>query len=528
MNYLNNALNHTKQTDKIPGVNQVKNNAGGYVFSIDKWKMLDRFLFTGTEGGTYYVEESKLTTDNLDNLFSCIKEDGVRVIDRIVEISSKGLAPKNDPAILALAAVAAKGDLNARKYAYANFDKVIRIGTHLFTFMNFKKSLGGFGKGVRKAINHWYNGKDLDSLGYQLVKYKNREGWTHKDVLRITHPIPKNESYNYLYSYVTGKNTAVNLLPDIVFANDVIQNLQKVSDVVKTIKEYGLTREMVPTEFQKNVLVQDALLAKMPITALIRNLGAYTASGLLTPFTTQTNYVVERLKNTGLVHPITILTALKNYAAGRGFRGSLTWEPVAKIKYALNEAFYNSFNTLSNINKNVYIGVDISGSMDMQINNTNLTCAEASAALAMCINKCADSSVIKGFSSMGNGSLWGFSKMKDLYISHDDTLDSALEKTRKYTFGRTDCALPMLDAIDNAYDIDCFVIFTDNETYCGSVHPVQALNDYNRKFNKNAKLIVCAMTGTPFSIADPKNPNMLDICGFDSTIPTLINNFIEE
>ena len=53
--------NRTPQNQPIPGSTQVKNYAGGYAWEVDKWKQLDRFLILGSEGGTYYVGEAKLT-----------------------------------------------------------------------------------------------------------------------------------------------------------------------------------------------------------------------------------------------------------------------------------------------------------------------------------------------------------------------------------------------------------------------------------------------------------------------------------
>ena len=126
----------TPQSDPIPGKNMVANSAGGYSFSVDDWKRLDRFLILGAEGGTYYVEEKKLVKENADGVLSCIQKDGRRTVNRIVEISDAGRAPKNDPALFALAMCAGLGDDATRKYALESLPKVARTGTHLFTFVD--------------------------------------------------------------------------------------------------------------------------------------------------------------------------------------------------------------------------------------------------------------------------------------------------------------------------------------------------------------------------------------------------------
>jgi 60 kDa SS-A/Ro ribonucleoprotein len=93
----------TPQSQAIPGSTQVRNSAGGFSWEVDDWTRLDRFLILGAEGGTYYISERELVKQNHDALVRCIKADGVRAVNRIVEISDSGRAPKNDPAIFAMA-----------------------------------------------------------------------------------------------------------------------------------------------------------------------------------------------------------------------------------------------------------------------------------------------------------------------------------------------------------------------------------------------------------------------------------------
>src|ERR1044072_9688774 len=81
---------------------QVQNRAGGYVFPVDKWTQLQRFLILGTEGGTYYASQREMTTENTSNLLACIAEDGLRVVRVVSEISNDDRATKKHPAIFPL------------------------------------------------------------------------------------------------------------------------------------------------------------------------------------------------------------------------------------------------------------------------------------------------------------------------------------------------------------------------------------------------------------------------------------------
>src|SRR5579872_4236410 len=87
------ATKRTPQTKPMLGENQVQNNAGGYVYDVGEWKQFERFLILGSEGGTFYVSEQKLTAQNAKNAVKCILADGKRAVDLIVSISEAGRAP---------------------------------------------------------------------------------------------------------------------------------------------------------------------------------------------------------------------------------------------------------------------------------------------------------------------------------------------------------------------------------------------------------------------------------------------------
>ena len=96
-------------------------------------------------------------------------------------------------------------------------------------------------------------------------------------------------------------------------------------------------------------------------------------------------------------------------------------------------------------------------------------------------------------------------------------------------FGSTDCSLPMQEALKRGlHDIDVFIVFTDSETYAGRIHPSQALKKYREETpKKDAKLIVMGMAANEFTIADPEDEGMLDVVGFDSSVPEIIARFVK-
>ena len=72
---------------------------------------------------------------------------------------------------------------------------------------------------------------------------------------------------------------------------------------------------------------------------------------------------------------------------------------------------------------------------------------------------------------------FGFSEgFVPLPITANDTLASAIKTVSGLPFEGTDCALPMLYALEHELQIDTFVIYTDNQTWYGDIHPKTALD----------------------------------------------------
>ena len=198
----------TPQSEPVPGSGQVPNSAGGYAWAINQWDRLDRFLVLGSEGGTYYVGERKLTLENAHAVADCLAEDGPRVVARVVEMSESGRAPRNDPALFVLAMAAGLGDDPTRAAALAALPRVARTGTHLFHWLQYVRGFRGWGRGVRRAVAGWYTQKAPRELAYQLLKYPSRDGWSHRDALRLAHPRPATDEQRALFARVVSQTRA--------------------------------------------------------------------------------------------------------------------------------------------------------------------------------------------------------------------------------------------------------------------------------------------------------------------------------
>ena len=76
----------------------------------------------------------------------------------------------------------------------------------------------------------------------------------------------------------------------------------------------------------------------------------------------------------------------------------------------------------------------------------------------------------------------------------------------------------------NKIEVDVVEIYTDNEVNSG-IHPTAALDQYRQKMGRQVRQVVVGMQATGFTIADPKDPLQLDVAGFDTALPDIVNTF---
>lgn len=513
----------TSQTTKAKA-DQVQNSAGGFVFKVSKWDRLERFLILGTDGGTYYIKEADLTKQNVDFISELLKEDSEEVIRRTVDVSVNGRALKNSAALFVLAlAMNTEGvDKAIVKDAVL---KVARTSTHLFEYAQYLENLGGWGRAKKASVAEWYTSKDTDKLALQVVKYRQRNGWTHRDALRLSHPVGLDKNVG---NFVLGKGYDAELAPRLIVGFDRVQSAKTADEVVALIKEFNLPWEAVPTQWHKNLNVwRAAFEAGMGQTALVRNAVRFARLDAFTDLKFAKDYADALADPTriakGRIHPISYLNASIVFEEGQidrdrygwGAYRNKNWTTNAKVLKGLQDGFYSAFGNIDASNKRTLIGVDISGSMGCAAMGLDLTCAQVSAAVAMQIARTEPYSEIRGFSH----------QFIDLGITENDTFGTALRKVSGLNFGSTDCSLPMEHALKKKQEIDTFVVITDNETYAGRIHPFQAIKKYRKEMGIEARLAVLGVAATDFTIADPSDRGMMDFVGFDANGPKVLADF---
>lgn len=561
---------------------QVANNAGGYTFTVDDKVRLERFLVLGTTGGTFYVGEKALTKQNLDFLDNLIEADEDLVRQTVYNVSYNGRAAKNSPALFALAKLLVNGKnkqaiidigpdiartfyhlsefaeyvelLGANSHAERLQDPAYAAGmeavAHSLKYMaaqngktinpnpktRFSGSpTGGWGSAKRRFVAHWYQVKTAEQVAYQGVKYRQRNGWTHGNLLQLSHP--KGLDPN-VATFLLGKDdrtaAATTTGPEIIRGFKFAQEAATKSELLSALEGFpNLPWETIPTQFLKEPEVWMRLFynGQLRGQALVRNITRLSRIGAFKDMVFTRDYAdkladEEMIAKTRL-HPINFLNAQVVHTKGQvdrhkgrfGYSGRIKdWTTVPQIVDALNAGFHTSFKHIEPAGKRTFLALDTSGSMWWETSmctGLDISAASAVACMSMVTARTEPYYQVKAFAHV----------MKDIGITPNMNLSQIDQAMQRSGGGGTDCSLPMLYAKDNHIEVDTFVIYTDNETWAGRRHPHVELREYRRASGINAKMIVVGVAATNFTVADPADAGMLDVVGFDANAPGVIADF---
>ncbi len=514
---------------------QVANNAGGYVFTVSEYDQLRRFLILGSEEGTYYANARDHSKLNAQVVIDMAARGDMALVDIILDVSLNGLAPRQQPSLFALAVAASSPNDALRAAALDAVPKVCRTMFFMSTFLNYAKNHRGFGRGLRRSVGRFFTDRTADNVAFQAVKYRQREGWSQRDLLRVAHPTAVTDEMNSVFRWITSGKISQNV-PEIIPAFLEAQDPATTNDrIIELIGSHNLPWEAIPDDRINEPEVLTELALRMPPEAMLRQLSRFAKAGLLNPGASNEviDAVCSRLSDhdalrSARLHPIKILLGVGAYGGGvsrdhswmdHRFGGpeELTWPVNPRVVEALDEGFHAAFTNIEPTNKRIMVAVDVSGSMGWSpLSGSRLSAREISAAMAMATIRSEPNSWAMAFEK----------NFAPLNLTPSMGFTDAIRAVSNLSFGGTDCSLPMTYALENSLEVDTFIVWTDNETWAGSIHPHQALVKYRKASGIDAKLVVCAVTATEFTIADPNDPGMLDVVGFSADVPQLLSSFI--
>lgn len=553
-------------TERHPYDNrQVQNSAGGYSYVADKFALLRRLLLLGTKYGTYYIQARDTTMAFANLVQECVNENPSATADAVREVYESGMYLDEAAVMFAIAQMCSAKDQYCRSFGI-QLIRHLRTGNAMLTFCSMLDISRGWGRAIRTAIAAWYN-RDIEAVAYQILKYKERSGWSHRDVLRKAHVKPVDHEHSVLFSYAAdgwgddwkyalssdgkshtfygmiGSEKAIkgtrqfvtlqisNRFLDQIAAYEKMKKAESGEEIVGLIMDYRMTIEMVPSELRNDLAVWKAMLNNMPIGSLIRNLNKLTQVGAIGYRSENQKEgresVVGRIRNLeyiqkARIHPIDLFLANRAYSIGENERFS--WSPDPEIIGALDATLADLLNVPDrerDSTHKVLIAIDHSGSMDSEV-VLGVDHIDAASLIATYLySKFALADVI----TFSCNKMWS-----QIGMTRNPNENQRLVKTSK-TAGGTACSDVLEYAFllkDKGIVYDAIIIITDAETWAGQRNLQYIIANYRKDINPKMKFVNVAMAGNPYTLADPLGMQDMELCGFDSSLITSAESFISD
>ncbi len=476
---------------------------------------LETFLILGGDPGAYRAAQFAFHADAARSVKDALRADGVGAVRLIEEISESGRALSHDAALYALAIASSPqfADSETNAAALHALPKVARTGAHLCKYASYVGSLRGWGRGLRSAVALWYTSKSIQELATQILKHRNRKGWSHRDLLRLSHPKPPTTEYNALFQWAVEGELGHLAAPNIASGNlrqiYAFEQLKKTTDemeMVRLVEDFRMTHDIIPPLCRKSAAVWEALLGSMPYMAMVRNLGHMTEAGLIAEQSAATALVVMRLVDRGRirranVHPAALLSALAKYRTG-------PWQASPVVASALEDAMNLAFANIDPAGQRIFLGIDASLlANDARCHGmAHVSAAHAAATMAM------------EFARADTHSQIALLDREPAFI--DIAKNANLQQVWRTVTRESGPANPSTaieHARENGMHVDTFV-FISNQL------PLEALEAYRERTGIPAKLVLLAMDAADFEGTVPDY--VMRVAGFDPTVPRAIRQFI--
>ena len=333
--------------------NRCDEHGNSLSFILPDEQLLMRFLILGTQSGSFYTTEVELKEEYATCVTRLINSgQGEFVVEKILEVAKSGRASRINSILMSLAMCFRSSDMKTKSAAYRAIVEVCNIPTHLFKLITYLEGLGettGWGRGLRLAVSRWYNqfSSNPQRLAMLVTKYRERERWSHRDLMRLAHLKPADDVLGFVLRYAVKDLDQVkeyylrdetlgsdnNQLREIVAYLDAVEEVRHlqlpaaavevsndneaaaknkgqanmeedrtakgdgakaevtsaeeeevkavVARAAALIRQFDLLREHLPSPLLDKAVVWEALLDKMPMMAMMRNLNKLTSLGVL-------------------------------------------------------------------------------------------------------------------------------------------------------------------------------------------------------------------------------------------------------
>lgn len=491
-----NSVKVTKATDTV-------NEAGGQAYALSDKAALAQYAMTGCFNGTYYTSDQEQLKKTLE---LAKKVDTAFVAKLAVYARQKGLM-KDMPAVLAAVVAGKDADLLSKIFPKVvdnpkmlrNFVQIIRSG------VTGRKSLGTRPK---KLIQAYLEGLTDE----QLFKADIGNDPSLQDIIKLVHPRPKDKKRNAMYAYLLDKE--YNKRDLLALAKQFEAFKKDMNGEIPDVPFQMLTALPLTDEHWKTIA------SNATWNQIRMNLNTFARHNVLKD-SAAVSVLAEKLGNPdqvkrAKVFPYQLFTTFQN----------MNSDVPTKLSIALQKAAETACENIPEINGQVYVMVDVSGSMGSPVTGfrgsvtTKMRCVDVAALVASAILRKNPEAKVIPFDT----------RVHSARMNPMDSIMTNASYLAKFGGGGTYCALPLEQLNREQAKGDLVIYVSDNESWVDSgrgrsTATMTAWNEF-RKRNPNAKL-VCIDIQPYASTQAHDRADILNVGGFSDQVFDVIAKFIE-
>lgn len=432
-----------------------RNYEGEKVYRMTPEMELYERVLTNLVGEDKFYTKGSEDLENLKNIVQKVLESDPKFVLQLANYARNFMNLRSVPILLLVLASLNDG---AKPYVREYTPKIVKRADELAEVISLfnllvgdigdKAPKGSLPASLKKGLADSFENFDE----YQLNKYKTGL----KDVLRLTHPKPKDEYRNQLYRYLI-YNEVGEELRQIRALKQLLQKKEFDAEALELIQESHATWEVAISHFGNKAEVWDAL--DLPFMAGLRNLRNLLECGACKAL----DKVINMLKDEKTVlrskqFPFRFFSAYREISKTYVYEVPIEYKQ--EVLRALEIALFLSIKNLPKLDGKTAIIVDTSGSMCSPISeNSVVEYIDISTLMGAISQYISDESLVVAFAttakivelSRDSGIIQNMAKIRSTYVGSGTYVEEALKLLEK-----------------NDYVPDRILLFSDMQVYSQS------------------------------------------------------------
>jgi len=512
-------------TDKL-----TTNLAGGQAYESPEKHAIAQIACTGCFNDTFYADAAS-SLEQMKKLVSSVMSQpgGPEFIGKVALYSRTQSHMKDMPAYLC-ASLAVNGLPQATHVLKSVFNRCIDNGKMLRNFLQICRS-GSLGKkinvsrrSIKTLVNNWFSIRSANTLFDASIGNDPNMA----DILKMCHVRPNTVEKEALFRYILGKEYNYNELPEKIRELEFFKanpGTEVPQDLDFRMLDSICTKDQMRSLWTNQLTKGNWHLIRMNLNNLLK----YGVFESKTNVEHASRVLGSREKvQMNKVFPYQIFNTYMN----------IKEEMPREIKDALHDALEHSLVNVPKLEGQVYICVDISGSMGSVVTgnrgsaSSTVRCVDVAALFGCAILRNNPSAKIIPFNTSA----------RDVSFEPRDSVMTNTQKLASMLSGGTDCSAPLryINSLSSKVNLkekvlnsskSTIIMVSDNESWWGDyadslqTRTQQEWKEY-KKYNPQAKLICIDLTPTNTHTVATQS-DVLKVGGFSDSVFSVIKNFSE-